>query len=183
MVITIISILVLLTGFYAGYRRGFALQLVYFVGYSLSFFMAKSMYQSVGKKIELLVPYPAATQSTKLTIFDNKLLFDLDKAFYAAFGFFIVLIIGYLLTKFVGMLCYGLTFIPIVGKSDQLIGGLINLVLTYIGLVIVLTILSMVPIGMIQNTLAHSTLSRLMIENTPILSSTLYQWWIKQIIL
>jgi len=182
MVITIISILVLLTGYYAGYRRGFALQLVYFVGYSLSFFMAKSLYKSVGQKLELLVPYPAVTQSTKLTVFDNKLMFDLDKAFYAALGFFLVLIVGYLVTKFVGMLCYGLTFIPLVGKSNQLIGGLINLALTYIGLVIVLTMISMIPLSFIQNAFEKSALAKVMIEHTPVLSSTLYDWWIKKII-
>ena len=183
MFITIISIFVLLTGFYAGYRRGFALQLVYFVGYSLSFFMAKSMYQSVGKKIELLIPYPAPTQTTKLAIFDNQLIFDLDKAFYAAFGFLIILVVGYLITRFVGMLCYRLTFIPLLHKSNQLVGGLINLALTYIGLVIVLTIISMIPLGFIQNAFASSGVARAMVEHTPILSSSLYQWWIKQIIL
>ncbi|MGX4686795.1 CvpA family protein [Vagococcus sp. JNUCC 83] len=183
MMLTVISILVLLTGFYAGYRRGFALQLVYFVGYAISFFMAKELYKTVGKKIELLIPYPAPTQGTKLSVFDSSLLFDLDKAFYAAFGFLIVLGIGYLITKFVGMLCYRLTFIPLVNKSNQLIGGLINLALTYIGLVIILTILSMVPIEFIQNAFAKSGTARTMIEHTPVLSSNLYQWFIKQIIL
>lgn len=182
MVITIISILVLLTGFYAGYRRGFALQLVYFVGYTSSFYVAKSQYKSVGEKMELLIPYPAVTQTTKLTVFDNKLMFDLDKAFYAAFGFFVVLLIGYLVTKFIGMLCYRLTFIPLVGKSNQLIGGVINLVLTYIGLVIILTMISMIPLSVIQNAFERSALAKIMIEHTPVLSTSLYDWWVKQII-
>jgi len=182
MVITIISILVLLTGFYAGYRRGFALQLVYFVGYTLSFYVAKSQYKSVGEKMELLIPYPAVTQTTKLTVFDNKLMFDLDKAFYAAFGFFVVLLTGYLVTKFIGMLCYRLTFIPLVGKSNQLIGGVINLVLTYIGLVIILTMISMIPLSVIQNAFERSALAKIMIEHTPVLSTSLYDWWIKKII-
>ncbi|APB30775.1 CvpA family protein [Vagococcus teuberi] len=183
MVITIISILILLTGFYAGYRRGFALQLIYFVGYALSFFMAKESYQSVGKKIELLVPYPAPTQTTKLSVFDNNLIFDLDKAFYAGFAFILILLVGYLITRFIGMLCYRLTFIQLANKSNQLIGGVINLGLTYIGLVLVLTVLSMIPLGFIQNAFDKSGIAKGMIEHTPVLSANLYQWFIKQIIL
>lgn len=180
--VTILCIIVIATGMYAGYRRGIVLEGVYAVGYMLSFFMASQKYQVIGDKIELFIPYPAPTRTTKLLFFDQKLLFDLDKGFYAALGFVIILFVGYLLTRFVGMLCYGLTFKSVFRKNNQLLGGILNGVLTYIGLVIALYMLSMIPLDRLQTALHNSTLARMMIEHTPMLSAQLYEWWIQKII-
>ncbi|WP_326717376.1 CvpA family protein [Vagococcus jeotgali] len=180
--LTIISIIILGTAFYAGYRRGLALQIVYFLGYTLSFMAAKHFYKSVGKKIELFVPYPAPTPKTHFTIMDNALVFDLDKAFYASFGFILVLFVGYLLTKFVGMLCYRLTFTFLLKKGNSLAGALVNTFVTYIGLVLVLTMLSMIPLDFIQSAFKSSSLASFMVEKTPFLSSDLHRWWITDII-
>ena len=74
--LTILIIICLGTSFYAGYRRGLMLQLVYGAGYIISFMVAHSKYKSLGKKLELLVPYPAPTEKTSLVLFDKNLIFD-----------------------------------------------------------------------------------------------------------
>ncbi|MBO0476629.1 CvpA family protein [Vagococcus sp. DIV0080] len=183
MMLTILIILCLGTSFYAGYRRGLMLQLVYGLGYVASFVVAQSQYKALGKKLELLVPYPAPTEKTSLVLFDKNLIFDLDKAFYAGFAFILIVFIGWLLTRFVGMLCYGLTFRPVIQKGNDLAGGVLNALLTVVGLTLCLTLLAMVPLDFIQNLFKKSSLARFLVDSTPIISNLLHNWWITKIIL
>lgn len=181
--LTILILVFLATGFYAGYRRGLMLQLVYSVGYLLSFIVAKSYYKPLGKKFELLIPYPAPTPKTSLVLFDKSLIFDLDKAFYAGFAFVVILFFGWLLTKFIGMICYGLTFKPLMRQGNEVAGGILNTLFTLVALTIVLTLMAMVPIDFIQNLFRKSSFARALVEATPLVSSWLNDWWITKIIL
>lgn len=181
--LTILIIFFLVTSFYAGYRRGFLLQIVYGAGYTISFIVAKNIYKSLGKKLELLIPYPAPTSKTTLVLFDKSLIFDLDKAFYAGFAFVLVLFIGWLVTRFIGMIAYRLTFIPVIKQGNDLAGGLLNALLTLIGLTIFLTLFAMIPMDFIQNLFKKSSLARFLVESTPVISSWLKDWWITKIIL
>lgn len=181
--LTILIIFFLATSFYAGFRRGFLLQIIYGLGYTVSFIVARNMYKGLGKKLELLVPYPAPTAKTKLVLFDKSLVFDLDKAFYAGFAFVLILFIGWLLTRFIGMIAYRLTFIPVIKQGNELAGALLNTLLTLIGLTIFLTLLAMVPVDFIQNLFKKSSLARMLVESTPIVSNWLKDWWITKIIL
>lgn len=180
--LTIICLFFLGTGFYAGYRRGLTLQLIYFVGYALTFWVAQQYYKTLGQKLSLLIPYPAPTQATTLALFDNSLIFDMDKAFYSGIGFILILIAGWLITRFIGMLSYGLTFIPIIKQGNSLLGGLLNLLVTLVGLVVVLTLLAMIPVPFIQQLIDKSILGKWLIEKTPILSHSLYEWWVTKTI-
>ncbi|MEG0255234.1 MAG: CvpA family protein [Vagococcus sp.] len=181
--LTLLIIIILATSFYVGYRRGLMLQAVYGAGYLLSFLVAKGFYKPLGKKIDLLIPYPAPTPKTELVLFDKSLIFDLDKAFYAGFAFVLILFFGWVLTRFVGMLCYGLTFRPMLKEGNDLAGGLVNLGMTLIGLTVILTLLAMVPLDIIQNLFKKSSFARFLVESMPIISSWLYEWWITKVIL
>ncbi len=181
--LTILIMLFLAISFYTGYQRGLMLQLVYSAGYALSFILAKSFYKPLGKKLELLIPYPAPTPKTELVLFDNSLIFDLDKAFYAGFAFVIILFFGWLITRFIGMLCYGLTFMPLLKQGNDTVGGLLNSLITFIGLVIILTLIAMVPLDIIQNLFRKSSLAKWLVDSTPLISNWLNDWWITKIIL
>lgn len=181
--LTILIIICLGTSFYAGYRRGLMLQLVYGAGYVLSFIVAQNKYKSLGKKLELLVPYPAPTEKTSLVLFDKNLIFDLDKAFYAGFAFVLIVFIGWLLTRFIGILFYHLTFMPIIKQGNDLAGAALNTLLTLVGLTLFLTLFAMLPIDFIQNLFKKSWLARTLVDSTPLISSWLNNWWITKIIL
>lgn len=181
--LTLLIVIGLGTGFYAGYRRGFLLQLIYTFGYTVSFFLAQNYYKRLGKSIELLIPYPAPHASTELVLYDKSLLFDLDKSFYAVLAFMMILFIGWLVTRFIGMLSYAVTFIPLIKQGNELAGGLLNVAITYIGLVIFLTMFAMIPLDIVQNMFKKSYLARTLVESTPMLSSLLKNWWITRIIL
>ena len=57
--LTFIIVLTLLWGIYTGVRRGLILQIVYTVGYFISFLVAREYYTVIAAKIDLLVPYPS----------------------------------------------------------------------------------------------------------------------------
>lgn len=181
--LTILILIFFGTSFYAGYRRGLLLQVVYGLGYVISFMVAKSYYKALGKKLELLIPYPAPLETTKLELFDKSLIFDMDKAFYAGFAFVLIVFIGWLLTRFIGMLCYGLTFLPVVKQGNDLAGGFLNAGLTLVGLTLFLTLLAMLPVDFIQKLFRQSALARFLVESMPFVSRWLNDWWITKIIL
>jgi len=181
--LTILILFFLGTSFYAGYRRGFLLQGVYSVGYILSFMAARMYYKNLGRKLELLVPYPSPTQTTKLVLFDKSLIFDMDKAFYAGFAFVFIVFVGWALTRFIGMFCYKLTFKPIIKRGNDLIGGILNVILTLVGLTLFLTLLAMIPMDFIQKLFQKSFLARAFVSSMPVISNWLNNWWITKIIL
>ncbi|AQP54109.1 colicin V production protein CvpA [Vagococcus penaei] len=181
--LTVLILIFIGTGFYAGYQRGLYLQVVYSVGYLISFIVAKQNYLALGQKIDLLIPYPAPTNDTKLVFFDKNLVFDMDKAFYPAVAFVLILIIGWGITKFIAMFFYRLTFIPIIKQGNDLAGGIVNAGVVVIGLAIFLTMISMVPVPFIQSMFQKSQLARVIVEHTPIISKQLTNWWINKTIM
>lgn len=54
------------------------------------------MYQGLAKKLELYIPYMSVTEDSKLAFYSQSAALDLDKAYYAAVSFFIILFIGWL---------------------------------------------------------------------------------------
>lgn len=180
--LTLLILLVIIVGIYAGYQRGFAYQMVYTLGYLIAFLVAKANYRALGKKLELIIPYPSPTVETKLVLFDKAIVFDLDKAFYAGFAFVLILTIGWLVVRFIGMLSYGLTFIPLLKQGNDLVGAALGGVIGLVALAIFLTLLAMLPVPSIQNLFAKSGLARGIVNHTPIISASLHDLWINKVI-
>ncbi|MFV0561039.1 MAG: CvpA family protein [Enterococcus sp.] len=179
---TIIILLLLLHAFFSGARRGFTLQVVYTVGYVISFIVARMYYQTLAAHLELYIPYPAVTPDTELVFFGQTISFSLDQAFYAGVAFLMILFVGWLLTRLIGVFAHGLTFVPILHQLDWVAGGLLSLVVMYVGIFLILVLLSMIPADFVQNQLRNSGISRFIIENTPILTKQIQDLWINDII-
>ncbi|MGY3765592.1 CvpA family protein [Vagococcus vulneris] len=181
--LTLFILIFIGTGFYVGYQRGLALQLVYTGGYFISFLAAKANYLSLGRKLTLLIPYPAPTEETKLVFFNKNLVFEMDKAFYAAFAFVAILFIGWAVTRFIGIFFYKLSFTALLSRDNDLFGGILNTIIVIIGLTIFLTMMAMIPIPYIQQLFQKSGPARLLVEHTPIISKQLTHWWITKTIM
>ena len=82
--LTILILLLLAFGFYTGAKRGLILQVLYSVGYLISYFVARTYYKEVASHLELYIPYPSVTPTSKLVFFNQEISLDLDKAFYSA---------------------------------------------------------------------------------------------------
>lgn len=178
-----LGIFVLLAiAFYSGSRRGLALQLVYTGGYFISYLVAKAYYQSLGEALELFVPYPSVSADTNLVFFDMVTALELDRAFYAAVAFVLILFIGWIVTRFIGIFARRLMFIPILKQFYWLAGGVVSVVIMYIGIFIFLSLLSMIPLDAIQNLFSPGSFPKFMVEKTPIFSKEMYELWINKII-
>lgn len=180
--LTLGIVILLGIAFYSGARRGLTMQLFYSAGYFVSFLVAQSNYKKLAPKLELLIPYPSVTESSKMALYNQKLALELDQAFYAAAAFLLILFIGWVLTRFFAIFLRKLTFIPIFKQFDWFFGGVLGLVVVYIGISLILTALSYIPMDMVQNQFENSALVRGMVENTPVFSKELKDLWITQMI-
>lgn len=180
--LTLLILIILAVGFYSGAKRGFVLQILYSVGYLISYMVAKSNYKSLASHLELYIPYPSATQETKLVFFNQEIVLELDQAFYGAVAFLIILFAGWLIVRFAAIFARGLTFMPILKQADWVAGGVLSMVVLYVGIFLVLNAASMIPVDFIQNQFESSGLARFMIKDTPIFSKQIYNLWVEQMI-
>lgn len=178
----LVIFLLLAIVFYVGGRRGAPLQLAYSGGYLLAFFVAWANYQELAKKIELYIPYLSVSQDSKMVFFTQEQSLDLDKAYYAAVAFLIILFIGWLVVKFLGIFLYNLRFKRITEDKDWLISGLLSLVTTYLVIFMLLYLLSMIPLATVQNLFRNSGVAKAIVEHSPIFSNFFEKIWITNIL-
>lgn len=176
--LSLIIILMLLHAVYTGMRRGIVLQVVYAIGYFIAFWIAVPLSQTLGPKLNLLVPYPSATEESYFAFFQQKVGLSLDKAFYIGVAFVLVMFISGLIIRFIGLLLNSLTFMYVFSRFNKVLGGLLNFMVVYIGIFLVLYVLALVPVDGLQTMLAHSWLAKMMVLKTPLLTSLVTQWWI-----
>lgn len=81
--ISFLLLLVLVWGFYIGYRRGLLLQVYYLISAMASAFMAGQFYKGLGEQFHLLLPYANSQEGQGTFFFPSDQLFQLDKVFYA----------------------------------------------------------------------------------------------------
>lgn len=176
--LTWIILIALFVGIYAGVRRGLVLQVVYSVGYILSFIVAKSYYLELSKYLEMLVPYSQPGIGDEMLYYDTFQKLHLDLAFYNALSFLIIILAGWLLTRIIGYMLNSLTFLPLIKQVNNLGGAVLGFLMQYFGIFLFLTFLTFIPFDFIQSQLAESGLADWIIVNTPYLSSMIYEWWV-----
>lgn len=179
MLMTVAICIILALGAYGGARRGLVLQLVMTIGYFISYFVAAQYYKVLGAKLDLLIPYPSASEGTQFSFYDQAIGFSLDQAFYNGVAFLVILFIGWMLTRFIGGLLNSLTYIPVLKQINALGGAVLAFVVSYTGVFLVLILLTMLPYAAIQNAFNESNLAQTIVENTPVLSKQIYNWWIQ----
>lgn len=180
--LTFMIIILLAIGFYTGVRRGAILQLIYVCGYFIAFLCANMFYRQLGESLELFIPYPSATENSTMLFFDQATSIKLDVAFYAGTAFILILFIGWLIVRFLGIFFYGYTFAPVKEKINILVGGFMGMLMVYLGVFFLLFLLSLVPLSFVQNLFQKSGLARFMVEHTIYFSKAVYNWWITSII-
>jgi uncharacterized membrane protein required for colicin V production len=182
--IGLVVAMLLLAAFYSGARRGTSLQLVSVLGYIISFMVAVAKYQEIAKKIELYVPYMSVTADSTLKYYDLEMALDLDKAYYAAVAFVMVLFAGWLLTKLIAIFADSLRYkrLRFLYGYDWVLAGVLNVVLMYINLYIFFMILSMIPFATVQNLFDKSSTIDFIVNHSPIISDYFYRIWITDVI-
>ncbi|MDN6327074.1 MAG: CvpA family protein [Alkalibacterium sp.] len=175
-------ILILLLSLYSGARRGLILQLVLTIGYAVSFWVALKYYQALSNYAEMFIPYPTPSSSSDnpFVIYGMDLLFELDSPFYNGVSFVVLLFAGWLITRIVGGLFQALADLPILRTLNAAGGAVLSFIVHYIGIFLLLFVLSMMPMSIVQDQFEASALSRKIVTDTPKLSQHVYDWWIDQ---
>lgn len=180
MVLTVVVFFTLLLSLYSGARRGLVLQLVLSIGYAISFWLALNYYQQLSQLTEMFIPFPTPTSSVNnpYVLYSIDFLFNLDGAFYKGAAFILILFVGWLITRLIGGLFNFLADIPVVRTLNAVGGAVLSFIIHYIGLFLVLFLLSTIPLSFIQNQFETSNVARNIVTTTPELSSQFYEWWI-----
>lgn len=177
MLLTLGILLIFGIALYSGAKRGLILQLIMTVGYVLSFWFALRYYQQLREPLEMIVPYPHASLSDTFVLFSREAGLQLDRVFYNGVAFVFILAIGWLLTRLLGGLFGFVTELPLLKQVNMAGGAVLNFIVNYIGVFLLLFILSTVPMKVIQKQIEQSKLSQLIVARTPQLSSQVYEWW------
>lgn len=174
--LSIIIIVLLLLAFYNGARRGLILQLILTGGYIITMLVAKSQAGHLADKLNLLVPFPNPSAESKLSFFGDLSLFNLDKGFYTILAYVLILLIGWVITRFVGLLCNSLTFFPLVKQVNYLGGGILSTLVTYLGIFFTLVLIALIPVESIQQAFHSNEIVKFMINKTPYFSNMIFEW-------
>ncbi len=102
MILNLIILVALVWAFMVGYSRGLILQVIYSFGTIIAAFIAASNYKELAQKLSIWVPFSNATENSHLLLFSDKLLFQLDDAFYASISFLAIFIVVYAIIRLIG---------------------------------------------------------------------------------
>ena len=177
MLLTIGILLILGVALYSGAKRGLILQLILTIGYLLSFWFALRYYQQLRGPLEMVVPYPHASLSDSFVLFSREAGLQLDNVFYNGVSFVLILSLGWFATRLVGGLLEFVSQLPLLKQVNMAGGAVLNFVVNYIGLFLVLFILSTVPMPLIQKQIERSSIAQIIVTRTPKLSTELYEQW------
>ena len=175
--LSLLLLIILIFAAYRGARRGLAYQAVYTLGYLIVFIVASNKFQELSGKLELLVPYPQPNLESKLLYYSSEQLFDLDQYFYAGVAFLLILIIGWMIVRFIGIFFHELTFVELLGKGGQVAGSVLAVFVTMVALSAVLNLMALVPLDKVQEMIGHSSLAKLLITHVPYFSSKMIELW------
>ncbi len=152
--LSLLIVLVLTWNFYIGYSRGIILQSFYVLGALLS----------------------------SVFFFKSVDIFVLDKVYYAGLAFFIIFLLGYALSRFLGIFVHFLLLDYFDNQWTKCLSGGLALLVSLLFLNMLLSIFATVPMPFLQHYLHSSFLARLVIEHLPPLTIIIQKLWIQAII-
>lgn len=172
MVLTTIIILMLIGAFCYGHRRGILSIVLSALVYLVAWIGSSAFSRLIGTWLAGWLP---ATDSTTPLSGNQLAHLDLNLFFYRGIAFIIGFIVIVIILRLLIRQLNWVKHIPILGSIDRIIGGLAALIICYLAILVVLMIIQLWPNGWWQMQLANSELARLMITETPIITSLLIQ--------
>lgn len=179
--VTLLILLILFVGAYAGYKKGVIQQLIQTIGYTIVFIVAMDYYQLVADRLYLLAPYPTpfAPESNPYLFYDESLMFSLDESYYDMLAFLAIMLVGGLIVVFfTKLLSYILENLRLPEPISGIGGATLGFIVNYIGVFGILFLLTTIPYDFVQNQLADSFLAENMLTSTPVLSDRAYQTFV-----
>ena len=159
--IDIIIILLLVMGFFLGLHRGFILQLVKLTSFIIAYLVA-------------FIPYPFDKNVSVPEWIDAN---NIETVFYQALAFIILFIITKIALSLLGNLLNMFAEIPVLKQVNAFAGAILGFLEVYIILFVLIIIGNILPIEQVQTPLQKSSISKIIVDDTPILSEKVKELW------
>ncbi|MCT8137438.1 CvpA family protein [Anaerobacillus sp. CMMVII] len=175
--LSLLLLILLITGFLVGFRRGFILQLIHLTGFIVAFFVAYKYSGDLAKHIRLWIPYPQfPPDSTAFMVIEA---FNFEHVYYSGIAFAILFFATKIAMQIIGSMFDFLAHLPILNIINGWLGGVLCFLETLLILVVILHIAALLPIELVQDLLKDSSLAKLILDYTPILSNQIKDLWIE----
>lgn len=172
--IDILIILLLIMGFFLGLRRGFVLQLVKLTSFIIASLVAYWCYKDFAPVLQSIIPYPFEQNASVTTWIDVS---DMETVFYQAIAFITLFIIAKIALTLLGHLLNMFTKIPVLKQVNSFAGALLGFVEVYVILFVLIIIGSLLPVAPVQTSIEQSAISKIIVDDTPILSEKVKELW------
>jgi uncharacterized membrane protein required for colicin V production len=174
--LSLLLIILLITSFFIGFRRGFVLQLIHLTGFIIAFIVAYRYYSDLAVHIRLWIPYPQFPSDNPAFMLIDA--FNGEHVYYSGIAFAILFFGTKIAMQIIGSMFDFLAHLPILNVINGWLGGILCFLEVLLILVVVLHIAALLPVELVQATLKESTLAKLILDYTPILSNQLKELWI-----
>lgn len=171
----IILLVVLFISCIIGAKRGFIVQLIHLGSFLIALIVAYIYYKPLAQKFVLWIPYPGFTENATMTLVLDSL--DVDRTFYRVIAFALIFFVTKLVLQIIGSMFDFLTYLPVLGSINRLLGAILGFIEFYFIIFIALYVLALLPLEVIQTVLNKSILTSLMLEHTPVITKMFQDWW------
>lgn len=177
MILTIGIIGLLILSFFHGRQRGLLQMGLSLVSYVIAWIAAKELTQTFGAWLVSTLPAINFGSQTTNSVVNGNLG---NYFFYHGVAFLFVFTVVLALCRWLARRLNLITKLPVIHQANALGGGLISVVLTYLIIFLVLTVFQGWPGDWWQDQLTASSIAQWMINNTPLLSQQLTDWFSNQ---
>lgn len=171
----IILLLIFIASLVVGAKRGFIVQAIHIGSFFIALIVAYIYYKPLAEKFVFWIPYPGFTEGSTATLILDTL--DVDRTFYRVIAFAVIFFVVKIALQIVGSMFDFLTYLPVLGSVNRLLGAVLCFLEFYIIIFIGLYVIALLPLENVQSVLSKSILTGLMLEKTPILTSLFQNWW------
>ncbi|WP_459499192.1 CvpA family protein [Bacillus sp. C1] len=172
--VDIIIILLLVMGFFLGLRRGFVLQLIKLTSFIIAYLVAYWYCKDLAPALEKFIPYPFDKNVSVPEWIDAS---NIEAVFYQAIAFIVLFIVTKIALSLLGNLLNMFTEIPVIKQVNAFAGALLGFFEVYILLFVLIIIGTVLPIEQVQTPLQKSSISKIIVDDTPILSEKVKELW------
>ncbi|RYL94634.1 CvpA family protein [Sporolactobacillus sp. Y61] len=176
MLLTVIILLLLASGFFMGFRRGLVLQLVHLAGFIIAYIVAILYFKQLAPVLKFWIPFPSsAADSDMFRMFGDV---DLQTAYYRAIAFVILFIGTKIIVSVFGHMLDFLAELPLIRSVNHLSGGVLGFAEIYLIIFLLLYAGALTPVAGIQSAIDSSSLAGSMIGHTPVFSKIFRELWV-----
>ncbi|WP_407269133.1 CvpA family protein [Radiobacillus sp. PE A8.2] len=173
--IDLILIIVLVLGVLIGLKRGFILQVFHLIGFIVAFIVAAIFFDDIAKQLDLWIPYPELPADATWAVFVDTL--PLEAAFYNAIAFAALFFVTKVVLQIIASMLDFVADLPILNLLNSWLGAILGFVEIYLLAFVFLYIAALLPVAFVQSLIEQSSIAAFMIDNTPIISKQISNYW------